>query len=180
VPRNACAFTNSRRSKAARLATVAGRTRIVSEDALRILIVSSVGGHLTELMLLRAVLEPHEVVLVVNDAVDLPPFPFARVHRIAHAERDWRVLQNMGEAARILTSERPDAMLSAGAGCVVPFALWARAIGIRVVYIESASAVTTPTLTGRLMYRLADRFFIQSDELRAVFPKAQLVPIAFA
>ena len=64
--------------------------------------------------------------LVLNDDTTLPDFPFARVYRIAHAERDWRVLLNVLESARILASENPDIVLSAGAGPAVPMALVAR------------------------------------------------------
>jgi len=146
---------------------------------MRILVVSSVGGHLTEVMQLEPLLRGHDVVLVVNDAAELPEFPFTRVYRIAHAERDWRVLLNFAEAARILTEEEPSVLLSAGAGPVVPFAVLARVMGVRVVYIESAAAVTRPTLTGRLMYPLADAFFYQWPVLARSFPRGSLVPVVF-
>lgn len=145
----------------------------------RIVIVSSVGGHLTEIMRLAPLLATHEVVLVINDAVELPDFAFARVYRIAHAERDWRVLLNFAEAARILREERPDVLVSAGAGPVVPFAIVAHLLGARVVYIESAAAVTRPTLTGRLMYPLADDFFYQWPGLARTFPRGRHLPLLF-
>ncbi len=49
-----------------------------------------------------------------------------RTHFIRHSERDWLFLVNLWEAARILSRERPDVILSTGAGPVVPFALVAR------------------------------------------------------
>ena len=54
---------------------------------MKILVVSSVGGHLTENMQLAPILAGHEVVLVLNDDAALPDFPFARVYRIAHGGR---------------------------------------------------------------------------------------------
>jgi beta-1,4-N-acetylglucosaminyltransferase len=146
---------------------------------MRIVVVSSVGGHLTEVMQLEPLLLAHEVVLVVNEAVEMPAFPFARVYRIAHAERDWRVLLNFAEAARILGEEQPDILISAGAGPAVPFAVVARMLDAKVVYIESASAVTRPTMTGRLMYPLAHDFFYQWPTLARTFPKGRLVPLVF-
>lgn len=147
---------------------------------MKILIVSSVGGHLTEVMQMAPLFEGHEVSLVVNDEASLPEFDFARVYRIAHAERDWRVLLNCAEAARILRAERPDVVVSTGAGPAVPFALVARlAAGARVLFVESAAAVTRPTLTGRLLYRIADRFFYQWPGLAAEFPRAELARVVF-
>lgn len=147
---------------------------------MKILVVSSVGGHLTEIMQLAPIFEGHEVVLVLNDQATLPDFPFARVYRIVHAERDARVLYNFLEAARILREEDPDLVVSAGAGPAVPLALLAR-IGTRarIVFVESAAAIERPTLTGRLMYPIAHHFFYQWSSLARFFPRAEKASIHF-
>lgn len=147
---------------------------------MKILIVSSVGGHLTEVMRLAPILEGHDVSLVVNDEAALPEFPFKAVYRIVHAERDWRVLMNFLEAARIIEAERPDVVVSMGAGPAVPVALVAKwGAGSRILFVESAAAVTRPTLTGKLLYRFADRFFYQWPGLRTVYPKGELARVLF-
>ncbi len=147
---------------------------------MRILIVCSVGGHFTEVMQLAPLLRDHEVTLVVNDEVALPDFPFRAIYRICHAERDARVLLNVVEAARIMKFEKPDVILSTGAGPAVPFAFLARLTGCsRVLFVESASAVTRPTLTGRLVYHVADRFFYQWPELERFFPRGALASVLF-
>lgn len=147
---------------------------------MKILIVSSVGGHLTEIMQLSQALVGHEVILCVNDETTLPDFPFARVYRIVHAERDFRVLLNFLESARILVEEDPDIVLSAGAGPAVPLSLLARlGTRARVVFIESAAAVVRPTLTGRLMYPIAHQFFYQWGSLGRFFPKGERASIHF-
>lgn len=147
---------------------------------MKILVVSSVGGHLTEIMQLAPILSAHEVVLVLNDQATLPDFPFARVYRIVHAERDARVFYNLLEAARILREEDPDLVVSAGAGPAVPVALLAR-IGTRarIVFVESAAAIDRPTLTGRLMYPIAHHFFYQWSSLARFFPRAEKASIHF-
>jgi UDP-N-acetylglucosamine:LPS N-acetylglucosamine transferase len=147
---------------------------------MKLLVVSSVGGHLTEVMQLAQTFRAHEVVLVINDQVEVPQYPFARVYRIAHAERDWRVALNFLEAARILKEEDPDVLVSTGAGPVVPFGVLARCLlGTRIVYVESAAAITRPTLTGRIMYPLAHDFFYQWPSLARFFPGGRLAPIVF-
>jgi beta-1,4-N-acetylglucosaminyltransferase len=146
----------------------------------RILIVSSVGGHLDEVMLLAPALRAHDVSLVVNERCDLPSFPFRRIYRICHAERDWRVAVNFAEAARILLAEDPDLILSAGAGPVVPFAVLTRMFGrARLVFVESAAAVARPSLSGKIMARLAHDFFYQWPQLEPFFPAGRCVPVVF-
>lgn len=136
---------------------------------LKICLVSSVGGHLRELMQLVDVLSPYDYFFVLNDAtsVELPQ----RSYRIAHAERDLRVLWNFVEAARILGRERPDVVLSMGAGPAVPVSIVGKALGATIVFIEYFGAVTRPSLTGRIMYRLADRFYYQWEGLAPFFPR---------
>jgi beta-1,4-N-acetylglucosaminyltransferase len=147
---------------------------------LRICIVSSVGGHLTEVMHLAPILRDHEVVLVLNDAAPLPDFPFARVYRIVHAERDPKVVYNFFESAQILLHEDPDIVLSTGAGPAVPFALLARLLTrSRIIFIESAAAVSRATLTGRLMYPITHRFFYQWDGVARFFPRGEKASVHF-
>ncbi len=147
---------------------------------MKLLLVSSVGGHLTEIMYLSRLFAEREVVLVVNEKVQLPDYPFSRVYRIEHAERDWRQLRNFGEALAILDRERPDVILSAGASPAVIFAVAAKLVSTaRIVYLESAAAINAPTLTGKLMYPLADTFFIQWPALRKHFPRSIYCPVVF-
>jgi hypothetical protein len=54
----------------------------------------------------------------------------------------------------------------------VPFALVARCLRIPVIFVEISAQVTEPSLTGRLMYYLSDRFFYQWKPLARYFPKA--------
>ena len=136
---------------------------------LRIALVSSVGGHLAELLELEPALAEHELVWILNDAS--PVLPAGReYYRVTHAERDWRVAWNVVELGRIFLATRPDAMLSMGAGPAVPAALVARALGIPILYIEPSSAVRRPTLTGRLMRWLTPRRYVQWPELLAALP----------
>lgn len=142
--------------------------------SLRVGIVSSVGGHLQEVLELVPALYQHELFLVLNDEAPWRgQLPVARTYRITHAERDLRLFVNFGEAAKILARERPDVLISAGASPAVPFFLLGKLLGKKTVFVESFAAVKTPTLTGRLLYPLADHFFVQWPELLQTFPKAR-------
>ncbi len=132
---------------------------------MKIALVSSIGGHLAELLALAEAFEGHELVWIVNDRSPVLP-QAARAYVISHAERDWRVLWNVFELAAILSRERPDVIVSMGAGPAVPAAVVAKAAGVEVLFIEPSSAVTELTLTGRLMRRFTKRFYVQWESLR--------------
>lgn len=125
---------------------------------------------------MRPAFQGFEHFYVINDRIHLADDMVSRTYFIAHAERNLLVLRNLFEAFRILRHERPDVILSTGAGPVVPFALVGRALfGTRVVFIETITRVSRPSLTGRIMYRLAHDFIVQWPLLKSWFPKAVLV-----
>ena len=141
---------------------------------MKVCIVSSNGGHLTEVRELKPVFEQYEYFYVINRPMPLPPDMEGKVDFIRHSERDLLFFVNLWEAFKILRRERPQVILSTGAGCVVPFALLGRLLfGTRVVYIETLTRLEVPSLTGRIMYYLADNFFYQTKGLRKFFPRAE-------
>jgi len=137
----------------------------------KICIVSSCGGHLAEVRTLRAVYERYKYFYVLNDRVALSSDMTGCTYFIRHSERDWGFFYNLAEAWRILRKERPTLILSTGAGPVVPFALIGKILRVPTIFIETFTRVEKPSLTGRIMYHLADRFFYQWERLRAFFPK---------
>jgi len=140
----------------------------------KICIVSSCGGHLTEVRQLMPAYKDHEHFYVLNDKAILPPDMQGRTFFIRHSERDLLFFVNLWEAFRILRREQPDIILSTGAGPVVPFALIGRFFfRTYVVFVETITRIYAPSLTGKIMYRLADRFFYQWKSLSKAFPKGE-------
>lgn len=138
-------------------------------------IVSSCGGHLTEVRALMTAYARYEHFYVLNDRVLLPHDMKGKTYFIAHSERDWRLLVNLWEAYWILRRERPHVLLSTGAGPAVPFALIGRYwFGCKVIYVETITRIHSPSMTGKIMYRLAHDFFYQWESLARYFPRGRL------
>ena len=72
----------------------------------------------------------------------------------------------------ILLRTRPDAVISAGPAVSVPVSVLGKLFGARIIFIESSSRIRHPSLTGRLMYRWADLFFVQWQQLQEELPRA--------
>lgn len=140
----------------------------------KICIVSSCGGHLTEVRSLLPAYRELAHFYVLNDKALLPADMQDKTCFIAHSERDWKFFLNLWEALVILRRERPTLILSTGAGPVVPFALIGRLFfSVHVVFIETFTRVVKPSMTARLMYWLAQDFYIQRESLHCYFPKAK-------
>ena len=66
-------------------------------------------------------------------------------------------------------------MITTGADIAVPFAWIARLYGARVVYVESFTRISRPSLTCRLIRPVASRVYAQWPELLESLPNARYV-----
>lgn len=145
---------------------------------MRILLVSSTGGHLAQLLLLRSWWERHERAWVTFDKPDaVSALASEEVHWAFHptTRNLFNALRNLGLAWRMLRQSRPDVLVSTGAGVAFPFFVVAKLLGIRTVYVEVFDRIDHPTLTGALCYPLTDLFSVQWSEQRAIYPNAEVV-----
>jgi UDP-N-acetylglucosamine:LPS N-acetylglucosamine transferase len=145
---------------------------------MKILFVCSSGGHLTQLYLLRPWWQGHQRAWVTfND-------PQSR--SLLRGERVWpafapttrnvpNTIRNLGLAVRVLCAERPDVVISDGAGVAFPFFLIARALGVPTAYLEVFDRITMPTMTGRLCYPITNLFLLQWPEQARHYPRGQLI-----
>ena len=134
----------------------------------RVLLVASSGGHLLELLALAEPFEPAERLWVTFDKADARYL--LRDERVVYAHhptnRSLRnLVRNMLLAVRLVVRLRPAAVITTGAGVAVPFCVAGRALGARVVFVESLARATDLSLSGRLVKPLASTFFVQWPEL---------------
>ena len=86
-------------------------------------------------------------------------------------------IRNIFLAIKILNKERPKILISGGAGVAVPFFWVGYLFGCRLVFIEPFGLKPKPTLSGRLVYRLCKRFYVQDSNLKKIYPKARFSKI---
>ena len=137
----------------------------------KICIISSCGGHLTQARMLLPAYAKYEHFYVLNERITLPADMQGRTYFIRHSERDILFFANLWEAWRILRRERPDLILSTGAGPAVPFALIGNLLRVPTVFVEDINRISKPSLSGRITYYLAKRFFYQWQALEPFFPR---------
>ena len=79
---------------------------------------------------------------------------------------------NTYRAIMILRKEHPNIIITAGAAPAVPFLWIGKLVGAKTVYIEVFDRIDKPTLAGKLCYPVTDRFIVQWEEMKKVYPKA--------
>jgi UDP-N-acetylglucosamine:LPS N-acetylglucosamine transferase len=76
-------------------------------------------------------------------------------------------------SACIAIRERPDVVITTGAGVVVFLCIFAKLLGAKMIFIESMAKIERPTLTARFLYPFANLFIVQWSSLLKYFPKAK-------
>ena len=145
---------------------------------MKVALVGSSGGHLAQLHRLRKWWERHDRIWVTFDTPDAVSLLDGERVVWAHhptTRNTKNALRNLFLAWRTLRRERPDVVVSTGAGVAFPFFVAARLLGVRTAYVEVYDRIDSRTLTGRLCRPISDLFCVQWEEQRRLYPGAQLI-----
>lgn len=155
---------------------------------IRLLVVLGEGGHTRQMLRLVELLGPgyaYHYVAVEGDELSTARLPHpGPVHRLPRPRSKvggrtdptwvaaWQTLRCTVQALGLVRRVRPHAVVGAGPAISVPVSLAGKMWGAKVIHVESASRVRRLSLTGRILYPVADLFFVQWEGLRARHPRA--------
>lgn len=143
---------------------------------MKICLVGSSGGHLTHLYMLRPFWQDKDRFWVTFDKEDARSLlEGERMYPCCYpTNRSLKALiKNTRLAWKVLKKERPDLIISSGAAVAVPFFYLGKRFKAKTIYIEVFDRIDKSTLTGKLVYRVTDRFIVQWEEMKQVYPKAE-------
>lgn len=140
---------------------------------------ASSGGHLEEISRLREVRDKYDCFLVtekggfneLNFCDDV-----VHVYQVNRKEPlfIFKFIWLLFIAMKVIISKKPDVIISTGALVTVPFCMIGKLFRKKVIYIESFARIDTPSLTGKIVYKmkLANLFIVQWEECLKFFPNA--------
>lgn len=143
----------------------------------KICFISSSGGHLEQIKQLDKVAQQYEHYYILPKNSSTEKFrdkkylvgDFYRKNRIQFA---FRFIYTAIQQLFLFIKEKPDIVITTGAGVVIPTCLYAHFFKKKLVYIESFARINTLNVTGKLLYKYADIFIVQWKELLKECPKA--------
>lgn len=142
---------------------------------MKVCLVGSSGGHLTHLYLLKKFWEKEERFWVTFDKQDAQSILKEERMYPCHYPTNrnlWNLIRNTFLSISILFKEKPDVIISSGAAVAVPFFYLGKLMGKKTIYLEVFDRIDSPTLTGKLVYPVTDKFIVQWEELKEIYPKA--------
>ena len=148
---------------------------------MKVCLTCSAGGHLTELLQLRDSWKGKNHYFVSDyrsNAISLSKKE--KIHFVKCPRRNPLAFAlNFFQSLKIFLKEKPGVVVSTGADTAIATCLIAKLFGRKVVFIESFCRIKSPSLSGKIMYRIADLFLVQWEENLKFFPKAEYAGSVF-
>lgn len=146
----------------------------------RVMFISSVGGHLTQLLELKKIFNDYNYVLVTEKTdVTLKMKEKYRMSYLKYGSRKYVLnyifiaIFNIIKSIGLFIKYRPQVIVTTGTHTAVPMCYLGWIFRRKVIYIESFAKRTSGTLTGKLVYPIATVFVVQWKSLLKLYPKAK-------
>ena len=147
----------------------------------KVLFISSTGGHLDELMQLKPMFDKYNYYIVTEKTksnLNLKnKFP-KKVSLLAYGTKKNMLtyplilLFNSFKSLFIYIKFRPKFIISTGSHTAGPMCCIGKIFGSKIIYIETFANSKTKSVAGSLVYKFADLFIVQWEEMLELYPKA--------
>ncbi len=148
----------------------------------KVIFISSMGGHLTEMMQLKDIFKEFDYKIVTEkhkSTIGLKSKYKSKIDYLFTGNRKHMLKYififpiNIIKSLVIFFKFKPDVIVTTGAHTCVPMCYIAKIFRKKIIYIESFANIETKTLTGRLIYPIADVFVVQWKSMLKLYPKAK-------
>ena len=144
---------------------------------MKICFAASSGGHFEQIMMLKPLMESYESFIITektNYSVDNQDIKFYYLKQVNRHEIKflYNMIINIVITLKVFFKEKPDVVISTGALATIPICVIAKIFKKKIIFIESFAKINSPTLTGKLVYKFSDQFYVQWESMKEIYPKA--------
>lgn len=147
----------------------------------KVLFIASTGGHFSELMQLSKMFDKYDYHIITEKTktnVNLVEKHPGRVNYLIYGSKDhllsylFKFTANCFKSVYLYFKIRPKAIITTGTHTAVPICYLGKIFGSKIIFIETFANRETKTLSGKLVYPIADIFLVQWEEMLKLYPKA--------
>lgn len=145
---------------------------------IKICFAASTGGHFEQLMMLQPLMKKYDSFILtektkynVNNKNEHKTYYMKQVNR-KEIFFPINMIINLFKSIYIFIKEKPDYMITTGVLAMIPMAILMKLFNKKLIYIESFAKISSPTQTGKLLYKYADRFYVQWEKMLEFYPNA--------
>lgn len=143
----------------------------------KICFAASSGGHYEQILMLKPLMDRYRSFIITEETLYQVKPSDTKVYYMKQVNRKeitfvFRMIVNLFRSMSIYFQEKPDVVICTGVLAMIPICLIAKLAGKKLIYIESFAKVTSATLSGKLLYRFSDQFYVQWEQMLEIYPKA--------
>ncbi|MBE5946163.1 MAG: polysaccharide biosynthesis protein [Lachnospiraceae bacterium] len=143
----------------------------------KICFAASSGGHFEQLLMLRPLMDRYDSFIVTEKTkyvTGVKGVPVYYVKQVNRREKTFlfRLISNSFISLGLIIKEKPDIVICTGVLAMIPLCLLTKIFKKKLIYIESFAKVTSPTESGKLLYKYADQFYVQWESMKEIYPNA--------
>lgn len=145
--------------------------------------ISSTGGHFNELMQLKPLFNKYDYHIVTEKDTITKEYKEEYKEKISYLLYGTRAhmlkyifqfTYNCLKTIYLYIKIRPKYIVTTGTHTAGPMCCLGKIFGSKIIYIETFANRNTKTATGSLIYKFADLFIVQWEEMLKIYPKAKL------
>ncbi len=143
---------------------------------MKIGLITSRGGHLFQLYQLKSWWQDYDRFWLTGRGMDVDYLLKRERVYYGHFPESRSVinaLRNLFFGWQVLRKERPDLLVSCGAGIAPPIFLVGKLLGIKLLFLEPYDFIKHPSLSGRMAHHLVDKFLVQHLNQKKFFSKSE-------
>lgn len=150
----------------------------------KVIFISSTGGHLNELLQLKELFNCTDYLLITEKTksnmklqetyenhVKYLVFG-SKSHLLAYC---FKFPYNILKSLIYYLQFRPHFIISTGAHTAVPMCYIGKLFGSKIIYLETFANIKSKSVSGKLVYPIADLFLVQWESMLELYPNAKYV-----
>ena len=147
----------------------------------KVMFIASTGGHLEELLQLKDMFNKYDYSLITEKTKSnmyLKDIYKDKVHYLIYGTKHhiftypFKLLLNCFISLFYYFKYRPDYIITTGVHTAGPMCCIGKIFGSKIIYIETFANMVTKTSTGKLLYPISDKFIVQWESMKDIYPKA--------
>lgn len=146
----------------------------------KVMFICSVGGHLTQMLQMKKIFNEYDYVLITEKTdVTKEMKDKYNIEYLVYGSRNYlfsyifKFSFNIIKSLFLFIKYRPKTIITTGTHTAVPMCYIGKLFRRKIIYIESFAKRTSPTLSGKMVYPIADIFIVQWESMLSIYPKAK-------
>lgn len=146
----------------------------------KVLFISSTGGHLSELLQMKPLFKKYKSYIITEKTKStcVLKTQYERVSFLMYGSKHYvftywfKFLFNTFKSLFLFIKIRPNVIVTTGTHTAVPMCYIGKLFRKRIIFIETFANRNTKTVSGKIIYPIADVFVVQWKEMLKLYPNA--------